>query len=68
MKNYYVKLKEVPLKEAVKLMEGYPQRTVFYAYEIGEVIHLLDREALSTAIVNDAIFLTPNSFVETEED
>lgn len=64
--KYQVELAEVDLKQAVEIMEL--NLTVFYTYDIGKPIHLLDRKSLSTAIRHDAIFLTPSSFVEKCED
>lgn len=62
--NYQVKLKEVDLKEAVRIMDRF---TVFYSYEIGTRVFLLDKESLSTSIKGDAIYLTPYGWLEVEE-
>jgi len=62
--NYQVKLKEIDLREAVRIMDRF---TVFYSYEIGTGVFLLNKENLSTAINGDAIYLTPYGWLELEE-
>jgi len=62
--NYQVKLKEIDLKEAVRIMGRF---TVFYSYGIGECLFLLDKEHLATSIKGDAIYLTPYGWLELDE-
>lgn len=64
--KYQVELDQVSLEEAVELMET--NLTVFYTYEIGKTIHLLDRNSLSSSIRGKAIYLTPSSFVEKSSE
>lgn len=62
--NYQVKLKRIDLKEAVRVMDRF---TVFYSYDIGKGVFLLDKESLPTAIEGDALYLTPYGWLEVDE-
>jgi hypothetical protein len=63
-----VQLKQITIKEAVELITDIPSKTVFYTYKIGDAIHKLNQEMLATAIKGGAIYFTPESYVETNED
>lgn len=63
--NYQVKLKEIDLNEAVRIMDRF---TVFYSYEVGKAIFLLDTESLPASIRGNAIYLTPYGWLELDEN
>lgn len=65
LQDYHLRLKEITLHEAVKKMESHQ---VFYNYEVGKTLFQLHTESLPSAILGEAKYFTPDSWLELDKD